>query len=54
VSRLADVIRRFCSGLVTTTGRGLLPFELRRLKIEKPRLEDCESGVRGDLVSLQK
>lgn len=45
VSRLADVMRRICSGLTTRAGRGLPPFELRRLNIEKPLPEDCESGV---------
>lgn len=53
VSRLADVIRRFCSGL-PCSGLGLLPFELRRVKIEKTLPDDWESGVRGDLVSWQK
>lgn len=53
VSRLADVMRRICSGLTTRAGRGLLPFELRRLNIEKPLPDDCESGVRGDLASLK-
>lgn len=52
-SRLADVMRRVCSGLAFS-GRGLLPFELRRVNIEKRLPDDCESGVRGDLVSLQK
>ena len=49
-SRFADVIKRACSGIIT---RGLLlPFELRRLKIENPLLELCESGVFGDFGSL--
>jgi len=39
VSKLADVIRRICSGFVAN-GRGLLPLEFRRLNIEKPLLED--------------
>lgn len=55
-SKFADVINRVCcsccsaaAGIVTL---GLLPLELRRLNMEKPLLDVCESGVFGDLGSL--